>query len=213
MEQIAGLRPDLVVYAAALEPFVKDRLEGLGIRTVSVPDQTVADALAAVEAVGRATGREAEARELAARTRAEIEEVRARVASLPRRRVLCIVDRQPGTLRDLYAATGGSFIAELIEIGGGEAVGPSFKSGWGLVQKEAVVTFDPEIVIDLLMQKEEGRLAEDTQAVWRELPQVRAVREGRVRILRDATLIHPSQFVGRSARTFAETIHPEAFGK
>lgn len=213
MEQIASLRPDLVVYAAALEPFVKDKLEGLGIRTLGVPDQTVEDSFRAVEQIGRATGNDEQARELNARTRAEIEEVRARVRERPRRRVLCIVDRQPGTLRDLYAATRGSFIAELIEIGGGEPVGPTFKTGWGLVQKEAVASFDPDLIIDLMMQPEQGRLAEDTLAVWGELPQVRAVREGRVRVLRETTLIHPSQFVGRSARVLAETIHPEAFGK
>lgn len=213
LEQIASLRPDLVIFAEAQVPFIKDKLEALGIRTLSMPDQTVADAFTAVERIGAATGRAEEARELAARTRAEIEEVRARVRDLPRRRVLCIVDRVPGTLRDLYAGTSGSFIAELVEIGGGEAVGPEFKTGWGLIQKEAVLAFDPEIIIDLMMQKTDGRLAEDTQAVWGELRQARAVREGRVRVLRDTTLIHPSHFVGRSARTFAETIHPEAFGK
>ena len=64
-----------------------------------------------------------------------------------------------------------------------------------------------------MMQKTEGGLAEDTQAVWRELPQVRAVREGRVYAVRDTSVLHPSQFVGDTARKFAELIHPEVFGK
>ncbi|HEX8852787.1 MAG TPA: hypothetical protein VF754_04835, partial [Pyrinomonadaceae bacterium] len=70
----------------------------------------------------------------------------------------------------------------------------------------------PEVIIDMMMQPSEGSLSEDTQVVWRELSQVRAVREGRVRALRDQTLIHPSQFVGESARKLAGLIHPEAFG-
>jgi ABC-type Fe3+-hydroxamate transport system substrate-binding protein len=64
-----------------------------------------------------------------------------------------------------------------------------------------------------MMQRSDGQLAEDTQAVWRELPELRAVREGRVHALREPSLIHPSQFVADAARRFAELIHPEEFKK
>ncbi len=80
------------------------------------------------------------------------------------------------------------------------------------MQKEAVVALDPEIIIDLMMQPTGGGMSEDTQAVWGEFKQLRAVREGRVHTLHDAKLIHPSQFVADAARRFAELIHPEAFG-
>ena len=213
LEQVAALRPDLVVFAGALAPFIKDKLDALGVRTLGLPDQSVEDALSAVEQVGRATGNEEEGRRLASETRAKLDEVRALTANLPRRRVLCVVDRVPGTLRDLYAATSGSFLAQLLEAAGGESVAPPAAGGWGKIQKEAVVALDPEIIIDLMMQKAEGGLAEDTQAVWRELPQVSAVREGRVYAVRHTSVLHPSQFVGDTARRFAELIHPEAFGK
>ena len=52
-----------------------------------------------------------------------------------------------------------------------------------------------------------------TLAVWKELPTLRAVREGRVYPVRDETVLHPSQFVGDTTRKFAELIHPEAFEK
>jgi iron complex transport system substrate-binding protein len=193
--------------------FVKDKLDALGIRTLVIRGHTLEDTFAAIEQVGASVGREREGKELAAKARAEVEEVRARVRDLPRRRVLCVVDRVPGTLRDLYAATEGSFISQLIEVAGGESIAPPAASGWGKIQKEAVVSLDPEIIIDLMMQPASNALSEDTQAVWRELPRVRAVREGRVHSLRETSLIHPSQFVGPAARRFAELIHPEAFGK
>lgn len=211
LEQIAALRPDLVIFAEAQSQFVTDKLEALGVRVVSVPSRSLADVYRAIEEVGRAAGEGEGARRLLEETRGAVEEVRRRAAGLPRRRVLCVVDRVQGTLRDLYTATGGSFIVELIEAAGGESIAPPAESGWGKVQKEAVVALDPEVIIDMV-QSAEGRLAEDPQAVWRELPTVTAVREGRVHPVRDTTLIHPSQFVGASARKFAEMIHPEAFG-
>jgi iron complex transport system substrate-binding protein len=213
MEQIASLRPDLVVFSEAQAQFVKDKFESMGIRTLAVPSQTLEDAYGAIELVGRATGDDEAAQRLLAQTRAGVETVRLATERLPRRRVLCVVDRVPGTLRDLYTAAGGSFIAQLIQVAGGEPVSPPAREGWGKLQKEAVVALDPEVVLDLMMHKEGGSFDEDTLAVWKELPTLRAVREGRVYPVRDETVLHPSQLVSDTARRFAELIHPEAFAK
>ena len=213
MEQIAGLRPDLVVFSDAQAQFVKDKVEAAGIRTLAVPSQTLEDAYKAIELVGRAAGEEQAAARLLAQTRLSVEAVRLATERLPKRRVLCVVDRVPGTLRDLYTAGGDSFIAQLVRVAGGEPISPPSREGWGKLQKEAVVALDPEVVLDLMMHKESGSFDEDTLAVWRELPTLRAVREGRVYPVRDETVLHPSQLVGDSARKFAELIHPEAFAK
>ncbi len=214
MEQIAGLRPDLVVFSDAQAQFVKDKVEAAGIKTLAVPSQTLEDAYTSIELVGRATGEEEAAAKLLQQTRASVETVRLAAERLPRRKVLCVVDRVPGTLRDLYTAGEGSFIAQLIRVAGGEPVAPPGAERWGKIQKEAVVALDPDVVLDLMMHKEQGGgFDEDTLAVWRELPTLRAVREARVYPVRDETVLHPSQLVADSARKFAELIHPEAFGK
>jgi iron complex transport system substrate-binding protein len=213
MEQIAALRPDLVVFADAQAQFVKDKVEALGARTLAVPGRTLEDVYAAIEQTGRATGDEEAARRLAAETRAGVETVRLTTEKLPRRRVLCVVDRVPGTLRDIYTAAEGSFLAQLIEAAGGEPVSSPSGTGWGKMQKEAVVALDPDVILDLMMHKEGGSFDEDTLAVWKELPGLRAIREGRVYPVRDETALHPSQFVADTARKFAEVIHPEAFPK
>ena len=213
MEQIASLRPDLVVFSDAQAQFVKDKVEAAGIKTLAVPSQTLEDAYKSIELIGQATGEEEAARRLLEQTRMSVETVRLTTERLPRKRVLCVVDRVPGTLRDLYTAGGDSFIAQLIRVAGGEPVSPPARVGWGKLQKEAVVALDPDVVLDLMMQKPSGGLAEDTLAVWKELPTLRAVRDGRIYPVRDETVLHPSQLVGESARKFAELIHPEAFEK
>ena len=211
LEQIASLRPDLVVMTESQSPLIKDKLDALGVRTLTVPSYTVADALNSITLIGAATGQEEQAQKLLAETRARLDEVRARTKDLKRPRVLCIVDRVPGTLRGLYTATEGSFIAELIEIAGGDSIAPPARTGFGQINKEAIATLDPEIIIDMAMGAKSANLAEDPKQVWAELGQVRAVREGRVIALRDASVIHPSQFVADAALKFAELIHPEVF--
>jgi len=211
LEQVAALKPDLIIMTSSQAPLIKDKLDALGVRTVTVPSYTVEDALAGIEQIGAATGREEAARRLVSEVRAKLDDARARTRDLPRLRVLCIVDRVPGTLRGLYTATRGSYLAELIEIAGGESIAPPASNGFGQISKEAVVTLDPDIIFDML-QSGEGKLAENAQEVWRELRSVRAVREGRVYSLNDESMLHPSQFVGDTARKFAELIHPSAFG-
>lgn len=210
IERLAALRPDLVVMMDAQSPFIKDRLDALNIRTLTVGTRTLDDTFAAIEAIGRATGQSIQAGQLSSETRAALEAVRAQTAGRARPRVLCVVDRVPGTLRDLYAATRGSFLAELIEIAGGDVIAPDAASGYGQISKEALLTLDPEIIIDIV-QSTEGSFSEDSESVWRELPRVRAVRDGRVYTVRDARVVHPSQLVVGTARRFAGIIHPEVF--
>lgn len=211
LEQLATLRPDLIVLTESQAPLIKDKLDSLGLRALVVPSYTVADALASITLIGAATGQDAPARKLLDETRARLEEVRARTKDLKRPRVLCVVDRVPGTLRGLYTATEGSFIDELIGIAGGDSIAPPAATGFGQINKEAVATLDPDIIIDMVQGAKEGRLVEDAALVWAELSQLKAVRAGRVHTLRDASVIHPSQFVADAARKFAELIHPEVF--
>lgn len=213
LEQVATLKPDLIVLTQSQSPMIKDKLDALGVPVVVVPSYTVGDALASITQIGAAVGEEEGARKLLEETKAKLDAVRAATEGLKRPRVLCIVDRVPGTLRGLYAASKGSFFVELIEIAGGESIAPPAANGFGQIGKEAVVTLDPDIIIDMAQSSNNGQLAEDPKEVWNELNQVKAVREGRVFALRDTSVLHPSQRVGDTARKFAELIHPEAFQK
>ena len=210
LEQVTALKPDLVIGVDAQQPFVRDRLDAIGVRSLFVKSQSLADIFAAIDEIGRAVGHDAEATELITKTRNEVEEVRSLVATRVRPRVLCVVDRVPGTLRDLYVATRGSFLDELVGVAGGEPIAPPAGSGYGKITKEAVLTLDPEVIIEMV-QGSKGKYAEDPGAVWRELSEVRAVRDGRIHSVQEPTAIHPSQFVGRTVRLFAQYIHPEVF--
>jgi iron complex transport system substrate-binding protein len=210
LEQVMALKPDLVIGVDAQEPFLRDKLDELGVRALFVRSQTLADILASMEEIGRASGHEQEAAGLAAQTQSEIDEVRRTVANRPRPRVLCVVDRVPGTIRDLYTATRGSYLDELISIAGGDSIAPPAEHGYGKITKEAVLTLDPEVIIDMI-QGSKGNFGEDPIAVWNELAEVRAVRDRRIYPMSDPSVVHPSQFVGHTARTFARALHPESF--
>src|SRR5713226_7882503 len=122
LEQVMALKPDLVIGVDTQAPFVQDKLNALGMHTLFVTAQNLADVLASIKEIGRAVGHEQQGLELAQRTQGEIDAIRASVANRGRPRVLFIVDRVPGTLRDLYTATHGSFLDDLVSIAGGESI-------------------------------------------------------------------------------------------
>ena len=210
LEQVMALKPDFVIGVAAQEPFLRDKLTGLGVRSLFVKDQTLAEIMASIGEIGRVTGHEQEAADLSVKTQAEIDAVRKAVGDRPPLRVLCIVDRVPGTIRDLYTATKGSYLDELISIAGGDSIAPQGEHGYGKINKEAVLTLNPEVIIDMV-QGSKGNFGEDPIAVWNELREVRAVRDKRIYSMTDPSVIHPSQFVGHTAQIFAKALHPESF--
>ena len=211
LEEVAGLAPDLVVMAEVQAPFVESHLQALGIPTLVVPSQSLQDVFTAIDAVGRGVGRQQQARRLQSEVRAVLDRVAERTRRLPKPSVLCVVDRVPGTLRGLYAATQGSYLSSLIEIAGGRPIAPAATFNYGRIGKEAVVTLDPEVVIDMV-QGAKGAFAEEPVGIWSGLKEIRAVRRGRVHPVREMFVLHASQFVAQTAELFSRLIHPEVFG-
>ncbi|HKC10492.1 MAG TPA: helical backbone metal receptor, partial [Vicinamibacteria bacterium] len=205
LEKVTALRPDLIIMTDDQVPLVKDRLDLLGLRTLVVPSQNIEDVFKAIREIGRAVGNDEEAKALEGGTRAELAAVRGRASGRARPRVLCVVDRLPGTLRDLYVATQGSYLTELIDIAGGDPIAPPGQTNYVKLTTEALVSLDPEVILDLAQTVAApaivaGPLRENAAMVWADLPRLRAVRQGRVYSFRDRTVVHPSQFVSETAR-------------
>jgi len=210
LEQVMELRPNLVIMTEAQAPFVQKQLQMLGIQTLAVPALSIEHAFAAIKAIGNAVGCADQAQFLIAQTKATLDEIGSRTKRLPRPRVLCVVGRVPGTLLDLYVATKGSFLEQLIGIAGGEALSPTNQTGYGKMSKEAVMSLNPEVIIDMVPGAE-GRLTEDPLQVWRQLPEIKAMQNGRIFPIKETSVLHPSQFIADTCRRFAKIIHPEIF--
>lgn len=211
LEEVTSLGPDLVVMAEVQAPFVDSRLQALGIETLVVPSQSLEDVFTAIDAIGRGVSRQRQARSLQSEVQAVLDRVARQTRGLPKRSVLCVVDRVPGTLRGLYTAAQGSYLTRLIEIAGGRSIAPPATYNYGRISKEAVVTLNPEVVIDMV-QGAQGAFAEDPIGIWSVLNEIRAVRRRRVHPVREMSVLHASQFVAKTAELFSKLIHPEVFG-
>lgn len=212
IESIVAQRPDLVVLTKAQEPFIGEKLRQFGIHSLAVPAQSVADVFTAIGQIGAATGHEQQATDLARKTRASLEEIRSVTKALPSKSVLLVVSRSPGTLSDLYVATQGSYLVDLLQLAGGKSITTAAPSGYATMSKEAVLTSNPDVIIDMV-HRSESQLSEKTEDVWNDLPELKAVKEKHVYAVDDEFVPHPSQFMAHTVRLFASILHPEAFPK
>jgi iron complex transport system substrate-binding protein len=208
-EKIVALRPDLVIINKAQAPFLEDTLKELGLTVLKTSNSSVEEVYAAMMSIGRATGSESEAAKLVASTREGLERFARRTAHLPRTSTVLIVDRLPGTLRDLYTATDGSFLAELVGIAGGHIEVPPVEHGYKKLAKEELLAINPDIILDFI-QGPMSRFAGDPMEAWREMPELKAVRAHRVYGVNEDFVPHASQRIVQTAELFAKLIHPEA---
>jgi ABC-type Fe3+-hydroxamate transport system substrate-binding protein len=123
-------------------------------------------------------------------------------------RVILIVNRIPGTLRDLYTATETSFLAELVAIAGGRVAAPKAPNGYGKLSKEDLLAINPDIILDFI-HGSAGRFAGDPIEAWRDMPELKAVRTGRVYGVNEDFVPHASQRIVETAQLFARLIHPD----
>jgi iron complex transport system substrate-binding protein len=219
LEQVLGLDPDLVILSDAQAPLVERHLHSLGLRTLVVGSQSLEDIYKAIDAIGRAVGNPEEAKRLSDSMRSELSAIEAAVRGRPRPRTLVVVDRLPGTLRDVYIATRGSYLTTLVEIAGGNPITPEAPHNYTQISAEALTVFDPDVVFDMVQALNApvavpgmSELAEDPTAVWRTV-EIQAVKDGRIYPLTDKRLVHPSQFAVQAAWEMARRLHPDAMPK
>ena len=212
MEKLAALRPDLVILDNGQALFVEEDFKKLGLRVMVVADHTVEEVYAAMAALGRATGHAQEAARLVASTRAELLRISQKTAALPKLKVILIVEHTPGTLRDLYTATSGSFLAELVMLAGGRNVAPPAgrgSQGYGKLSKEDLLAIDPDVILDFT-HGIKSRFSGDPLEAWGEMAELKAVRTHRVQSVNEDFVPHASQRMVQTAELFARLIHPEA---
>jgi iron complex transport system substrate-binding protein len=208
LEKLAGLHSDLVIVDDGQAPFLEDSFKQLGLRVMTVRDHTVGDVYETITALGRATGHDEQAARLIATTRAELLHISQKTAALAKPKVVMIVDRTPGTLRDLTTATGG-YLVELVEIAGGRIAVPSTPRGYEKLSKEDLLAINPDVILDFIHGMK-SRFAGDPMEAWREMSELKAVRTAGVHGVNEDYVPHASQRIVQTAELFARLIHPEA---
>jgi iron complex transport system substrate-binding protein len=209
-ERILSLRPDLVIVYGS-QSDLEMRLHRAGIRTFGYRHGGMATTLGTIRDLGAATGHRQKASALVSSLRSRLDAVRSRVKGRPRPRTLLVFERQPGTLREIYASGGTGFLNDMLDVAGGTNVFADVARESVQPSVETLLARAPDVIVEVRAQGLIDKNPSTDQDPWSVLPSVPAVRNRRVHRLTGAYLVVPGPRLGIAAEAFARALHPDAF--
>jgi len=142
-ERIVSLAPSVaVVWETGTPPEVARRLEGLGIRVLSIPTRRLDDIAVGLETLGREAGTEAVAAVAAAAFRADIAQLREEYHERAQLTVFIQIDDAP-----LFTVGGSHLISEIVELCGGRNVFADADAVAFPVDLESVLVRTPQVIL------------------------------------------------------------------
>ncbi len=167
IEAILSRQPDLVVmYHSGSNAAAAGQLRQLGIPTVQLSVDRLADVPRIARLLGRLTGHAGGADSLARRMAAELEAVTVPATTTGLRVLIVAWDQPPMVIG------AGSFLSEVVERAGAANLFGDLAEPSALISIEAVVQRDP----DALLVSSDGPPALASRPEWRVVPAVRANR-------------------------------------
>jgi iron complex transport system substrate-binding protein len=207
-ESVMSLRPTLVIGSVPYKQETVAKLLEHPVAFLAMNPRSLADVEADIHLLGGIVGRAAAAMKLVGRMRAEFQAIRAQArrargsgsAKTRAPRVYCEAWPHPRIVSPPW-------VAELVEIAGGEMAVPAGKR----ISDEDVAAANPDVIV--LAWAAVGGKSDPQQAynvaAWNEIP---AVRDRRVYVVRDELLNTPAPPLVAGARELLRLFYPELAG-
>ena len=197
VEAVLARHPDLVVlYASAENRVAAEQLRAAGIKVIALRTDKIADFVRASRELGRATGEDAAAAIVVDTMQRTLARVRAATLHLDHPTVFWHVWDSP-----IYTIGSGSFLDELLTIGGGTNIYADRTEPSPQVSLEDIIRRNPSVIL----AGATGQKSLMESPLWQS---VRAVREGRVFVVDTNLIGRPSVRAGEAAASIARLLHP-----
>ncbi|MCK9294447.1 MAG: cobalamin-binding protein [Desulfobulbaceae bacterium] len=202
LEKIISLKPDLCLAARDGNPrHIIDKITELGIPVYAIDPRNLAEIMESIMLLGKVLDNEEQARVIVRQMQSKITAATARVAQAANRpRVFFQIDASP-----LVSAGSNTFIDQLITQAGGVnlAAGPTAypRYSW-----EDVLLMQPEVVIIASMAG--GYSEEELKAAWRRWPEVPAVRNNRLYVVKADLFDRPTPRLADGLELLVNIIFP-----
>lgn len=207
IESIAALTPDLVIFHATTDS-IGPRLTQLKLKSLQVEQGNLAATFTMIRAIGEAAGAGERARSLEMEIRNQLDAIRNRARSRPRRTLVFIVGRSPGKLDGLVAVGRDSFLNELIEIANGTNPLATSPAAYPRISLESLLALNPDVLVDMGDMADTVGVSDDrlreTAALWTRYSTLRAVANKRVFPVASDVFVVPGPRIAEAAARFEQ---------
>jgi iron complex transport system substrate-binding protein len=203
-EKISQLHPTVIVTEfgpSRTPPGFTERCASLGIRQLNLHIQRLDDIYTAIALLGGAAGEADRAASTVKKLQDQIAEITRRASAEPTVSALIVTGQDT-----LDVAGPGTYLDDLLTAAGGKNVVTA--PGYSTLDHEKLAGLAPEAIIQLLPSAD-SRSISAAQQMWANLPDIPAVRNGRVTMITESYAELPGFEVGSLASKFAKALHPE----
>jgi iron complex transport system substrate-binding protein len=210
VEAIVGLRPDLVILQAKTPESVAGQLERMKLPVLQVEHGDLEKMFSGIREIAARCGVPERGTKLESEIRARLDAIRRRTAGRPRRSLVFIVGRSPGSLDNIIAVGKGSYLNELIAIAGGVNSLATTALPYPKLSLESMLGLNPDVLVDMGDMAETVGVTEEHKrqvvALWRRQPALKS----RVYAVASDIFVVPGPRVAEAAESFEQMLHPEA---
>ncbi len=199
LERIVSLKPDLAVLLPS-EKELADKLQPLGVDTIIVPNETLADVERSFILIAERCGVPEAGERLAAEWRAGLAP-KPVSATANKLKVLVSAGRAEGRLADLLVAGPDTFYQELLDRLGVVNVFADAPVRYPKASLEEVVARAPDVILELRYEDVSPDVRRQLETDWNQLGNVPAVRGKRVHVIAGDYTVIPGP---RLPRLYAE---------
>jgi len=203
-EQVVSLKPDLV-FSVKFSDGTIEKLASAGLLVLVVDPQNAGDVARTAILLGRAVGISGET--LARDIQKRLDDVRSKTsAAVTKPRVYHEIDASDPT--KIFTVGPGSYIADLIDIAGGQNIAARATSAYPQLSAEEILRSDPEIIV---LAAAEYSAKPDQVAARTGWSVITAVKNRRIVTIAPNLINRPGPRVGEAAEAYAKLVHPELF--
>ena len=207
IEKIVSLKPDLVIAAGINKKPTLKKIKDLGIKVAGFNPHTIKETINVFVKVGRLTGNDQTARQVAAQMQVQVDEIKALVENKlqnnPRPKVFYEIWSDP-----LTTAGKGTFIHDIIKTAGGENIGAKAKGPWPTYNLEKLLVENPDVYISS-HHSAPGNVTVKSVKNRDNFGSLKAVKNDRIYIVNQNIVSRPSPRIIKGLKSFVKAIFPE----
>lgn len=206
-ERIQALSPTVMIVQMApdrLPAGFVDRAKQLNIKLHSAKIDRFTDIIVESDLIGKAVGREKDSSKMWKSLRDRIDDVQSKVKDNPPVKTLIVT-----TADGLGVAGPDTYLDDILGFAGGVNALPKERAGYSKIDRELLLTISPEAIVQLMPGATPAQLDAAT-AVWKGLPELPAVKNGRIYTFTQDWVLLPGAHVAELTELIAPKLHPEA---
>ena len=209
-ERILSLKPDLIIFQGKHERLARF-CQRKRIQILSVKIDRLQDITKTILRIGKELDVEEQASALASKLLNQLDSLRQKTHMLKPKKVFLSLSHTPGDMSGIMTTGPGTFLHELIELGGGRNLFSDTSLSYPQISKETLLMRQPEVIIEIFAEGISNKNRVLLRKDWTRLSSLRAVKEGNIHFLTDDYLLIPGVRIVQTATKLAKVIHPEVF--